>query len=795
MNSAVTISHPGAFRPGARALKSARARVARGSARKALRVRAFALTSKKPSKSVDEDGRSLMSDPLSAMMNFISEMNPLASVFKSPSDKLHVHFGAGRLGFGLVIPALESSGSPYIVMNRPSAVWAPVVEREKEAQQHVAVKINGECTCGGRGLHVITEDDIRAHEEGILGIVHDALENGARGFLLLSMDVNLCAPVIAQATSFSCALGPAVQVLADHLMNLPDVEDETRPVLYACENDHSSVEKLQFALRTKVEAVPCMVDRICVDLTVSDDAKTVNVTAEGHEGSIVVLNQPESADGKKEQGPLAGDFVQNPENEADSSYLYRKKLLTVNGMHTVIAFRTLCSYASTQRNFSPPESCLALPLLSDETVTDEQRAEIWSWGVAQVLVLMWEHGIPTMMRVHGQDTTEGLVNILLDQLRTTLDRFFTIEDSTARVLGGGVSLRYEGRLLPTYETITNELLTAGWTPDCAQNVLLKQAGLELESLQTDLQMLVDEARPFAAVDKRARAMKELEEAMKEEQARSPHTGPHTTALAWEAVGLPPVEEVRAKFQESFEIIQVCNTARAGFGLRPIELCREEHKTLKEKQKAETLEALANLAKTNDGVVKSLNFLKVSGFKFAISTTSPKSRVIACLDTMRLADDFPQEKIHSGSSDFDPPRFKPAPDVYLKAAAAEEVGVEACIAVEDSLSGVGSAADAGVALIVGYVGGGHITAEALDGYAEALLAGGKSKNGRGADVVIRDMEDLPSVVNTFLDMRMDDPTTCDRDHFDFEKIRPALRDRCWTTAGKTGVVEVEDPNPR
>jgi hypothetical protein len=58
-----------------------------------------------------------------------------------------------------------------------------------------------------------------------------------------------------------------------------------------------------------------------------------------------------------------------------------------------------------------------------------------------------------------------------------------------------------------------------------------------------------------------------------------------------------------------------------------------------------------------------------------------------------------------------------------------------------------------------------------------------------------MEDLPSVVNTFLDMRMDDPTTCDRDHFDFEKIRPALRDRCWTTAGKTGVVEVEDPNPR
>lgn len=56
-------------------------------------------------------------------------------------DKLHVHFGAGRLGFGLVLPALESSSSPYVIMNRPSKVWQPVVEREKESQQHVGVKV------------------------------------------------------------------------------------------------------------------------------------------------------------------------------------------------------------------------------------------------------------------------------------------------------------------------------------------------------------------------------------------------------------------------------------------------------------------------------------------------------------------------------------------------------------------------------------------------------------------------------------------------------------------------------
>ena len=41
-----------------------------------------------------------------------------------------------------MLPALES-GSPYVIVNRPSAVWGPVVERERETQQHVGVKVRG----------------------------------------------------------------------------------------------------------------------------------------------------------------------------------------------------------------------------------------------------------------------------------------------------------------------------------------------------------------------------------------------------------------------------------------------------------------------------------------------------------------------------------------------------------------------------------------------------------------------------------------------------------------------------
>ena len=144
----------------------------------------------------------------------------------------------------------------------------------------------------------------------------------------------------------------------------------------------------------------------------------------------------------------------------------------------------------------------------------------------------------------------------------------------------------------------------------------------------------------------------------------------------------------------------------------------------------------------------------------------------------------------------------------------------CIAVEDSVSGVGSAANASVSLIIGYVGASHITPEAQDAHAHSLLLGrtltgagagsdgisvisgcnnagtitlmsssssgssgsssgsGSSSSGstktstetgsgggvslghgggggdtRGADIVIRNMEDLPTVVTYFLDLAM------------------------------------------
>ena len=38
-------------------------------------------------------------------------------------SRLHLHFGAGRLGLGLVLPAVSASGVPFAAVQRPKARW------------------------------------------------------------------------------------------------------------------------------------------------------------------------------------------------------------------------------------------------------------------------------------------------------------------------------------------------------------------------------------------------------------------------------------------------------------------------------------------------------------------------------------------------------------------------------------------------------------------------------------------------------------------------------------------------
>lgn len=90
-----------------------------------------------------------------------------------------------------------------------------------------------------------------------------------------------------------------------------------------------------------------------------------------------------------------------------------------------------------------------------------------------------------------------------------------------------------------------------------------------------------------------------------------------------------------------------------------------------------------------GVLETVQQLKGRGLKIAIATSSPIERVERYLGPKNLLGYF--DVVCSGH---DVPLGKPAPDIYLRAAACIGLAPERCLAVEDSPAGIQSAFDAG-----------------------------------------------------------------------------------------------------
>ena len=77
-------------------------------------------------------------------------------------SRLHLHFGAGRLGLGLVLPAVSASGVPFAAVQRPKARWmAKFKEGSRPGQLRVSV--NGK-------VLVQNVDAVAAHEGGLVRV-------------------------------------------------------------------------------------------------------------------------------------------------------------------------------------------------------------------------------------------------------------------------------------------------------------------------------------------------------------------------------------------------------------------------------------------------------------------------------------------------------------------------------------------------------------------------------------------------------------------------------------------------
>lgn len=154
----------------------------------------------------------------------------------------------------------------------------------------------------------------------------------------------------------------------------------------------------------------------------------------------------------------------------------------------------------------------------------------------------------------------------------------------------------------------------------------------------------------------------------------------------------------------------------------------------EEKVGSTLDALRSVQAINgmNDVIVELS----SRYGVSVVTSSEFSRVNLCLEVTGLDVHFPVTRKFSAHDTLQPPKHKPAPDIYLHAL--NEVGAAAdeAVAIEDSLSGVKSAVAAKVP-VIGFVGASHI--------GEDRAAAAQKLMEAGAKLVIEDMRDLPAAV--------------------------------------------------
>jgi len=131
----------------------------------------------------------------------------------------------------------------------------------------------------------------------------------------------------------------------------------------------------------------------------------------------------------------------------------------------------------------------------------------------------------------------------------------------------------------------------------------------------------------------------------------------------------------------------------------------------EGRRAQIMDAFTSELRPIEGIPELLAALKL---KRCVASNSHIDRVRHALATTGL---LPQLEPHIYTAAL-VARGKPAPDLFLYAAAQHGVLPERCLVVEDSLSGVSAALAAGMP-VVGFVGGSHIRA----GHADAMRDAG------------------------------------------------------------------------
>lgn len=261
---------------------------------------------------------------------------PVTDSGGSPKDAQrhrHVHFGAGNIGLGLVVPLMHSS-TALAILTRDSNKW----DRFNGSNDVHGAGVPAEVVVGANTVPVLvirpkTPDGRDNPHFG--GVIDDWKAKGKHILVLTAFDdqVDLITPIIEQAESLSTALGGAqskvVPIIAQ--ARLPH-----HPPLLPFENN--VLEELKTL--DNVEVVTTIIDRICSNVLIEEkDTQTpFRLNVECDEYASVIFGPSANGFPKALASSCGTPFrVQVVETEDHARFFKKRKYWLFNQLHFMLA--------------------------------------------------------------------------------------------------------------------------------------------------------------------------------------------------------------------------------------------------------------------------------------------------------------------------------------------------------------------------------------------------------------------------------------------------------------------------
>jgi hypothetical protein len=363
---------------------------------------------------------------------------------KATSLPIHLHFGAGKLGIGAVLPTLNRERKLIVVQRSRGEDdgfnWGAIAH-----QPSVKLCNNAGIVIGSdRGLVAGSEPPYEQSFECVwrvnskAAITCDDRELSSRAPVLLVVgDLSQVAHLLGSATSLSCSLGSGQPALAALLAKFPLSNNKRIPVVGFENTVDPSLQKIE---RKGWEFFHAVTDRICVDRKLGAKSNQIDVDCEGYL-SVVVAREcglifESRLTSDKEPRPIRlvnGDHV---------AFHARKKRALVNSLHQILAL--FCLRALREQGVPSNSQYLSLVrawlqhghphLLHGVEVYKRFRALELVWPLCGSDKSAALDIAAPIKEFYGLSNVQQIYDVLLHEADVAVERFSSVPDELKRLI-------------------------------------------------------------------------------------------------------------------------------------------------------------------------------------------------------------------------------------------------------------------------------------------------------------------------------------------------------------------------